>query len=248
MRNWKLELGNFLFKHRSFTPIPLIIMVFIIFKPINLEEKNIIINMAGLLISFLGETIRIFAVGYSFEGTSGREMYLRADALNITGIYSLVRNPLYIGNFLMFTGLVVVFSNLFAVLVFALFIILQYYFIVLAEEEYLKGKYGQEYESYCTQVRRIIPTFRNYKKNQNPFSLKKIIFKENDSIFNMLMMFLLVLLYKERIFNGRISRPLDYIIPAGILIVIYIIVKIIKKRGTAKHLQCGKKRQDTRRE
>jgi protein-S-isoprenylcysteine O-methyltransferase Ste14 len=248
MRNWKLKVGNFLFKHRSFTPIPLIILVFIIFKPVNLEEKNIIINLVGLLISLLGETIRIFAVGFSFPGTSGREMYLRADTLNITGIYSLVRNPLYIGNFLMFSGLVVVFSNLFAVLVFALFLIVQYYFIILAEEDYLKGKYGQEYESYRSQVRRIIPGFGNYKKNQNPFSLKRVIFKENDSLFNMLMMFLLVLLYKERIFNARISRPLVYIIPGGILIVLYIIVKIIKKRGTAKHLQCGKKREDTRRE
>jgi len=242
MKNWKLKLGNFLFKHRSFTPVPLIIMVFIIFKPLNLEEKNIVINLVGLLISFLGEIIRIFAVGYSFPGTSGREMYLRADALNTTGIYSFVRNPLYIGNFLIFTGLVVVFSNLFAVLVFALFIIWQYYFIVLAEEEYLKGKSGQEYQSYCTQVRRIIPTFKGYKRNRNPFNLKKIVFKENDSIFNMLMMFLLVLLYKERIFNGRISRPLDYIIPGGVLIIAYVIVKVIKKRETAKA------REGTRRE
>jgi protein-S-isoprenylcysteine O-methyltransferase Ste14 len=248
MRNWKLKLGNFFFKHRSFTPIPIIVLVFIIFRPVDLEEKNIIINLAGLLISLLGETVRIFAVGFSFPGTSGREMYLRADDLNTTGIYSIARNPLYIGNFLVFTGVVVVFSNLFAVLVFALFIILQYYFIILAEEEYLKGKYGGEYETYCSRVRRIIPTLGSYNKNRNPFNLKKIIFKENDSVFNMLMMFLLVLLYKERIFHGKISRPLAFIIPAGILIALYIIVKIIKKRGTAKHLQCGKKREDTRRE
>lgn len=242
MRNWKLELGNFLFKHRSFTPIPIIVLVIIIFRPVDLGDKNILINILGLFISILGEIIRIFAVGYSHTGTSGREMYLRADALNITGIYSLVRNPLYIGNFLIFSGLVVVFSNLFAVLFFALFIIVQYYFIILAEEKYLKGKYGQEYESYRSQVRRIIPTFRDYKKNRNPFSLKKIIFKENDSIFNMLMMFLLVLLYKERIFNGRISSPLDYIIPAGILIIAYVIVKIIKRKSSRQE------REDTRRE
>ena len=63
--DWKLKVGNFLYKHRSFTPIPLIIVVFIIFKPVNLNEKNIILNLAGLLISLLGETIRIIAVGYS---------------------------------------------------------------------------------------------------------------------------------------------------------------------------------------
>jgi protein-S-isoprenylcysteine O-methyltransferase Ste14 len=234
MLNWKIKVGNVLFKHRSFTPIPLIGLVFIIFKPVNLNEKNIILNLAGLLISLLGETIRIFAVGYSFTGTSGRETFLRADALNTTGIYAIVRNPLYIGNFLMFTGIVIVFSNVFAVLVFTLFLILQYYFIILSEENFLKEKYGESYETYCRQVRRIMPTFKNYKGNQNPFSLKKVLFKENDSIFNMLMMFLLVLLYKEKILNRQILQPLLYIIPGGILVVLYVMIKIIKKRGTAR--------------
>ena len=134
----------------------------------------------------------------------------------------------------MFTGIVIVFSNVFAVLVFTLFLILQYYFIILSEENFLKKKYGESYETYCRQVRRILPIFKNYKRNQNPFSLKKVLFKENDSIFNMLMMFLLVLLYKERVFSGRIDQPIIYIIPGGILAALYVMIKIIKKRGTAK--------------
>jgi len=233
MKNWKLKVGNFLFKHRSFTPIPLIIFVFVIFKPVNLQEKNILINLSGIIISFFGETIRIIAVGYSFTGTSGRETFLRADALNTTGIYAIVRNPLYMGNFLMFIGIVIAFSNVYAAFVFALFLILQYYFIILSEENFLQEKYGESYETYCRQVRRIIPTFKNYKRNRNPFSLKKVLFKENDSIFNMLLMFLLVLLYKERIFTGQILQPFLYIIPGGILAVLYVMIKIIKKRGTA---------------
>lgn len=228
-----IKVGNVLFKWRSFTPIPLIALVFIIFKPVNLQEKNILINLSGIFISFMGEIIRIITVGYSFTGTSGRESYLRADNLNTTGIYSITRNPLYIGNFLIFTGLVVVFSNLFAVLIFAVFLILQYCFIILAEENFLKEKYGSDYKAYCTRVRRIIPTFGNTSKNQNPFSLKKVVFKENDSLFNMLAIFLLVLLYKEKIFNGRIDQPILYILPAGILIFAYVVVKTIKKRRIA---------------
>ena len=112
----------------------------------------------------------------------------------------------------------------------------------MSEENFLKGNYGQAYETYCSQVRRIIPSFRSYKKNQNPFSLKKIIFKENDSVFNMLMMFLLVLLYKERVFAGRIDNPILYIIPGGVLIIAYVIVKIIKKKSSRQE------REDTTRE
>jgi protein-S-isoprenylcysteine O-methyltransferase Ste14 len=230
MVDWKLKIGNFLFKHRSFTPVPLIILVFIIFRPIDLEDKNITINLVGLLISLLGETVRIIVVGYAHKGTSGRESYLRADSLNISGIYSIVRNPLYIGNFFIYTGLVIVFSNIFAGLTFVIFLILQYYFVILAEENFLKEKYGLEYEIYCQKVKRIIPTFRGYKKNQIPFNLKKVIFKENDSVFNMVVMYLLVLLYKEKVFAGTIRDPFLYIIPGVILIIGYIIVKIVKKK------------------
>ena len=230
MANWKLKVGNFLFKYRSFTPIPLIIVVFVFFKPVNLGEKNLIVNLGGLLVSLLGETLRIIAVGYSFTGTSGRESYLRADDLNTTGIYALVRNPLYIGNFFIFTGIVMVFSNILAFMVFALFLVLQYYFIILAEENFLGEEYGSSYNEYCRRVRRIIPTFKEYRKNQNPFNRKKVILKENDSLFNLLLMFLLVLLYKEWAFNGRIQRPILYISCAGILLVFYLTVKIIKKR------------------
>ena len=237
MIDWKLKIGNFLFKHRSFTPVPLIILVFIIFRPIDPGEKNILVNLVGLLISLLGESVRIIAVGYAHEGTSGRESYLRADSLNISGIYSIVRNPLYIGNFFIFTGLVIVFSNIFALFAFIIFLILQYYFVVLAEENFLKEKYGKDFETYCRRVRRIIPTFKDYRENQNPFNLKKVVFKENDSVFNMLVMYILVLLYKEKAFTDSISRPFVYIIPGVILMAAYIIVKIIKRRGRRKEGQ-----------
>ena len=230
MKNWKLKLGNFLFKHRSFTPVPLIVLVFIVFKPIDMGGQNIVVNVGGLFLSLLGEIIRIISVGYAYAGTSGRESYLRAENLNITGIYSVVRNPLYIGNFFMFTGLVAVFSNIYALLVFGVFLVLQYYFVILAEENYLIETYGKDYEAYCTRVRRIIPTFKDYKRNQNPFNLRKVVLKENDSVFNMLVMYVLVLLYKERVFTGGIGEPFYYIIPGVVLITGYMIIKIIKKK------------------
>lgn len=230
MANWKLSIGRFLFKHRSFTPVPFIVLVFLIFKPINMEGQNIIINVGGLLISLMGEMIRVISVGYAYSGTSGRESYLRAESLNVTGIYSIARNPLYIGNFFMFCGLVAVFSNIYAVLVFGVFLILQYYFVILTEENFLRETYGKDYETYCSRVRRIIPTFKHYQRNRNRFDFRKVIFKENDSVFNMLVIYLLVLLYKERVFTGGIGSPLYYIIPGIALIVGYVIIKLIKKR------------------
>lgn len=230
MINWKIKFGKFLFKYRSFTPIPLILLVVIIFPPVHWGTKSIQLNLLGIFISILGETIRIIAVGYSFAGTSGREDYLKADSLNTTGIYSIVRNPLYIGNFFMFIGILIIFSNIFASLIFSVFLILQYYFIILAEENYLLQTYGQSYRAYFSEIRRVIPGFRNFKKNQNPFNLKKVIFKENDSIFNMIFMILLILIYKEWRLSGNISQPLFFGVSGGIIILAYLLIKILKKK------------------
>jgi protein-S-isoprenylcysteine O-methyltransferase Ste14 len=204
-------------------------LVFIIFNPTDLGNKNIFINLAGLLVSLSGEFIRIFTVGYASRGTSGRESFLKADALNTTGIYSLVRNPLYIGNFLIFSGLIVVFANIWAEIVLAVFLFLQYYFIILCEEDFLKNQYGKDYADYCGKVNRVIPVFKNYRKNRNPFDLKKVVFKESDSVFNMLVMYLLVLAYKEKVYNGSIETQFLFIIIGIALIFSYISVKIIKK-------------------
>jgi protein-S-isoprenylcysteine O-methyltransferase Ste14 len=233
MKDWKLELGNILFKYRSFTPVPLIVLVFVIFKPANLGEKNIFINLCGLILSLCGEFIRVIAVGYAHSGTSGRESFLKADALNTTGIYSLVRNPLYIGNFLIFSGLLVVFANIWAEVVVAVFLIVQYYFIILSEEDFLRKGYGKVYEDYCGRVRRVIPVFMKYEKASNPFNLRKVIFKESDSVFNLLVMYLLVIVYKEWVFSGTISHPFMFIIPGVVFIISYIMVKIVKKKRKA---------------
>ena len=227
--SFKIEIGDFLFKHRSFTPIPLIIIVILFFRPIECGKFNLILNLCGLMISIVGEIVRVLGVGFSFSGTSGRENYLRADNLNMTGIYSIVRNPLYIGNVLIYSGMLVVFSNLFAISIFSIFIILQYYFIIFSEEDYLMEKYGKDIALYFKNVSRIVPNFKNYKKPILKFSLKKVIFNENDSIFNILMMFVLILAYKEMVFYGSVDNFKIYLIPGILLVFVYAIIKILKK-------------------
>lgn len=228
--NWKLKMGNFLFRFRSFTPVPLIIVVFVFFRPeINPAINNVLI-ISGLLVMFSGELIRIISVGFSFTGTSGRESFLRADNLNVSGIYSVIRNPLYIGNLLIYTGLLIAYSNIYALIFFDLLLIVQYYFIVLAEENFLKETYGNEYLSYKKIVKSILPRFRNYKKPENKFNKLKVIFKENDSIFNALVIFGIIELYKGYIATGEIIHGKSYSVYFGILIISYILIKILKKK------------------
>jgi hypothetical protein len=201
---------------------------------LNLDALNGWIVGGGLFLSLFGELIRILAVGFSGAGTSGRENYMKAERINSTGIYSLSRNPLYIGNFLIFSGLLVVFANGYALLIVTLFLIFQYYFIIQAEESYLTERHGEEYGDYCARVPRIFGGIRSFQKSKIPFNLPKVIYKENDSLFNLLMVFIIILVIRELSFYHGVIHKIQFIGAASLLTGLYILIKVLKKRNKIK--------------
>lgn len=104
----ELELqGSFLFLYIGVLPIaiPAVAILAYILHLLGIPGKiNRSINEAYshlcLLITFFGFTLRIYAVGYSRHYTSGRNTKSQlADEINTSVIYSIVRHPLYVGNF-----------------------------------------------------------------------------------------------------------------------------------------------------
>jgi protein-S-isoprenylcysteine O-methyltransferase Ste14 len=230
-KNWKLVIGDWLFKYRSLTPLPLIILVFLLFRPRQINGLNGMINAIGIGLALGGELIRVLTVGFSLSGTSGREVYFRADGINTRGSYSITRNPLYVGNFFIFLGLLVVYSNVYAILFFMPFLVLQYYFIILSEEQFLTRSHGSQYEQYRHLTPRVLPRLKNFKRPATGFDGHKVLFKENDSVFNLMIMLLMILMWKERTFSGSIRHGLFFGLGAGLLTAVYILVKVLKKRG-----------------
>jgi len=103
--------GNWLFRRRSWLPLFLVVSGLIM---MYLGNRQAIIfdlrdEMIFLGISVLGELVRIFTVGFAPRNTSGRNTAAGqiADELNTTGFYSIIRHPLYLGNFLMWLGPVI---------------------------------------------------------------------------------------------------------------------------------------------
>jgi protein-S-isoprenylcysteine O-methyltransferase Ste14 len=227
MDTWPLRLGKFLFRFRSFTPLPLIALTFLLFRPLSPAPAW---TWAGLALSFLGEAVRIASVGFAGSGTSGRESFLKADSLNTTGLYSLARNPLYWGNMLIFAGLLIVFANPWALALFVVFLFLQYHFIVLAEESYLQVQHGRAYQAYGAAIRRWLPRFGGWTPPAGRFDWKKVLFKENDSCFNLLLALLLIVAWKERHFTGRIIHAAWLAAAAALLVAAYVLIKVAKKR------------------
>lgn len=149
------ELGHYMFKYRSYIPVPFVIVMLIFMKP------TVLSIITGMSIALTGEIIRIWAVSYAgseTRTTSG----VGGTYLVTQGPYSIVRNPLYIGNIMIYTGLGIMSMSLFPYLqIFAfIFFIFQYYCIILSEEEFLQSKFTSDYSDYKSTVGRFIPLFK----------------------------------------------------------------------------------------
>jgi len=176
--------GNFLFKHRGEIPIILFlaaipVVYFTDTAYLSGQAKGIIIYIAVSL-SILGFLIRAIAIGTTPKGTSGRNTKEGqvAESLNTTGIYSMVRHPLYLGNYFMWIGIVLFTYNFAFVTIITLAFWLYYERIMFAEERFLERKFGDAYMNWANKTPAFIPCFRKYKKNVIPFSFVSVLRRE----------------------------------------------------------------------
>ena len=150
-----MDLRNFLFRYRSYTPLPLLFVSVLFAQPTTTSL------ICGAIVALFGECIRMW--GVRSAGPRTRTTSAPGGEFLVThGAFAYVRNPIYIGNIIMYTGIALM-TNIawLPVVAFAYFFI-QYALIISAEEEYLRATFGAEYEHYFTQVQRYIPRFTPY--------------------------------------------------------------------------------------
>jgi len=157
------DIATKIFKYRSYTPIPFVILMLIF------ENATITSLIIGFVIAVSGELIRLW--GVSWAGSETRTTGgVGGTYLVISGPFAHVRNPLYVGNILMYLGLGIMSMSLFPYLqiVAILFFIMQYQFIVKEEEGFLIKKFGDDYQKYLQNVPRFFPRITKYKDASIP--------------------------------------------------------------------------------
>lgn len=112
-----------------------------------------------------------------------------ADSLNTTGIYSVVRHPLYLGNFLMWLGVSLLTCSPGFVAAFALAYWIYYERIMYAEEQFLRRKFGTAYVLWAASTPAFLPRLGQYVPPALPFSWRKVLKKEKNGAFALLLTF-----------------------------------------------------------
>lgn len=226
--------GNWLFRWRSFLPIAVVVTAVAAMFPFPLPQHDAalsdLIEGAALSISFLGLLLRCTIVGHTPARTSGRNTVTQlADSLNTTGMYSIVRHPLYLANFLIGLGLSCYTLTWWFVGLYVLTFWLYYERIMLAEEAFLHAKFGGEFEAWATTTPAFVPSFRHYVPPALPFSLRNILKREYNTLLQIVVVSFLLEFFGDWFDTHRISvSPHWYgFLAAGTLI--WLILRLLKR-------------------
>jgi protein-S-isoprenylcysteine O-methyltransferase Ste14 len=173
--------GNILFRYRG--QIPLVLFPAAIPFLYESEDCALWVKILALLVAFTGFLVRAYAIGTTPRGTSGRNTKEQvAETINTYGIYSVVRHPLYLGNYGMWAGIVIYTGSWTFFLIFSLAYWIYYERIMFAEERFLEKKFGQSFLDWAARVPSFFPAFSGWKPGPVSLSIKTILRREYSGI------------------------------------------------------------------
>lgn len=226
--------GRWLFRWRSFLPLLAVSIFLIALKNFTYPEAShtldILWEILCFTISFSGLGIRIYTVAHTPKGTSGRgTKNQKAYVLNTTGMYSLVRHPLYLGNFLIWLGISLFIRSFFFGFTAILLFFLYYERIIFVEEEFLHEKFGQTFIDWADRTRMVFPHFKNWQKATLPFSLKTVLKREYTAFFLITTSFTCLEVLGDFFYEGKWQIGWFYCLLFCFGLATYIVLRTLKK-------------------
>lgn len=144
--------GAWLFRYRSSLPVPLALILLLVRKG---QVGASWVLVAGPLLVLLGEGVRLWGVRHI--GAISRTRTTRYGPLITGGPYGIVRNPLYVGNWCLWTGFAVWSGLLWMLPVAWVIFAVQYRAIARWEGEFMRSLYRETYDAYAREVKAWVP-------------------------------------------------------------------------------------------
>ncbi|MDN5938433.1 MAG: isoprenylcysteine carboxylmethyltransferase family protein, partial [Salinisphaera sp.] len=192
------------------------------------------LDAAGVLVASLGQALRALVIGLAYIRRGGRNKAIYADDLVTDGFFAHSRNPLYLGNMLVYLGLFLILNSVVGWVAGVPFFLAAYLCITAAEEDYLARRFGAAYRAYCQRVPRFLPRLAGLGATTRGmrFQWRRLIRKEYGSTYAWTVTVLLLLAYERLLWSGSAASwaQLRWLALAwGLLTVLYVAARWLKK-------------------
>lgn len=122
-----------------------------------LDQASLLVTSLAILCALLGAALRLWGTAYLGTGVV-HSQHMQAGQVMAAGPYRYVRNPLYLGSWILSLGIAFLMPPSGAI-VFLLIESLFYFRLILAEEAFLAAQQGAAYLDYRRLVPRLVPSF-----------------------------------------------------------------------------------------
>jgi protein-S-isoprenylcysteine O-methyltransferase Ste14 len=230
--------GNWLFRRRGY--LPLLLFPMLLVAAANTGGTSLGAGWEALCIGLAlgGLALRGATVGFVPKDTSQRNRARpQAEALNTTGLYSVVRHPLYLGNYLMWLGVAVFCRAWWAPVIASLVFWLYYERIMFAEEEFLRRRFGQDYTAWASTTPAFLPRLRGWRPPATRFSVLTVLRREHSSLLALIASVTALKVASEHASTGRLTLDPVWGTALAITLVLCLGIRTLKHRTRLLHVE-----------
>jgi protein-S-isoprenylcysteine O-methyltransferase Ste14 len=178
MESRLVALGDFSFKYRGYL-LPIAVILLVVPSP-RLFADPAVAGMIGFALAVLGQAVRVATIGLDYIIRGGKDHKVYAETLVTGGLYSHCRNPMYVGNFFLLLGLALASNSWLFALIGVPLSLGMHKAIVAAEENFLRNKFGPQFDAYCARVNRWVPRLPGLGRTLQGmhFDWRRVVMKE----------------------------------------------------------------------
>lgn len=244
LRDIVTKQGDILFRYRGYAPlflVPAWLLALQNSEWIELRFGDLVDDMYDWFcfgISMAGVAMRVATIGSVPRRTSGRntDKGQVADELNTTGLYSVVRNPLYLANGIILTGFLLATGSLWFTIIGLLACCVHYERVVCAEEAFLMRRFGERYLAWVDKTPAFIPRPRLWTPSGRRFCLRTAVKREYLTTFGLVVAFTATDYLEDLVAQGQILLELETTVLCLCALLMFFIVRYLRKNTRMLHV------------
>jgi protein-S-isoprenylcysteine O-methyltransferase Ste14 len=233
--------GTWLFRHRGYLPLllsPVLLASAASSDPMPDHRLELAWEGACLLLALGGLALRAATIGFAPRATSGRGTGgPRAETPTTSGLYSVARHPLYLGNYLMWLGVALFTRTWWAPVLMSLAFWLYYERIMFAEEEFLRRQFGDLYLSWAAVTPAFLPRLDRWRPPEATFSALTVLRREPSSLLALVAAFTALEIWSDYAATGTATLDPVWGGILAVTLVVCLAARTVKHRTRLLHVE-----------